>query len=167
MGSDGAAAGDGHTAAVCVRGHPEACSLESLNHRPARRCSRCGADVLTRCEVCGAALPGVPGREWRSFRPAGACASCGSPFPWLGLRGRLALLHGLLDAAGLDEARRGRAALELDALGDADLDGPDEGRRWASFKAAAPSVWADDAAQRIIATILDADTRLRVHEDRV
>jgi hypothetical protein len=45
---------------------------------------------------------------------------------------------------------------------DPELDDEEQARRWARFKKAAPTVWAGDAAQKVITTVVDASTRAMI-----
>lgn len=96
------------------------------------------------------------------YRPPDFCEDCGEPFPWLSREGRIYLLQNILDGAELEPAERLRAAEQLEALTDPDLDDEEQARRWARFKKAAPTVWAADTAQKVISTVVDASTRAMI-----
>ena len=98
------------------------------------------------------------------YRPPDFCEDCGEPFPWLSRQGRIYLLQNILDGAELDPAEKLRAAEQLEALSNPDLDQEEQAKRWARFKRAAPTVWAADRAQSIITTVLDAGTRAMVEK---
>lgn len=72
---------------LCRNGH----LLYSHNGKPSEmHCERCGSDYLTKCENCGAPIPGTfwsrvyftSGRPVSFPKPPNYCIGCGSPYPW-------------------------------------------------------------------------------------
>jgi len=101
-------------------------------------------------------------QEWGDYTPPGFCDTCGSPHPWLSRQGRIYLLQDILDDSEIQPAEKLRAREQLDALIDPDLDDEAQAERWARFRKAAPTVWAGEAAQKIITTVLQTGTRVMV-----
>src|SRR5436309_6027376 len=97
-----------------------------------------------------------------TFQRRGSATSGGSPHPWLSRQGRIYLLQDILDDSEIQPAEKLRAREQLDALIDPDLDDEAQAERWARFRKAAPTVWAGEAAQKIITTVLETGTRVMV-----
>lgn len=77
---------------VCINGHKTTDCLKSFPQHGSVFCPKCGARTISKCEKCGADIPGyyhVTGAS--SFpgpTPPTHCAKCGESFPWAGRQRR-------------------------------------------------------------------------------
>jgi hypothetical protein len=131
-------------AGVCRRGHVE--SRDIGFNPPGKRCSRCGAEVLTACPECGAQIRGPFDNPTitvlgGSYDPPTFCFACGAPFPWLDRQGRIYLLENMLDEQDLDPADELTVREQLEALRSPDLDDEETKRRWTRVRELAPGLW--------------------------
>lgn len=149
-------------AAVCKRGHVLTRDISRIS--PGKRCTECGAAVLTGCPACNAPLQGeleVPGVVAVGFQysPPDFCHDCGSPFPWVGRQGRIYELENLLDAEDLDPADELAVREHLRALASEGLDEAEQTRRWKRVKKLAPGLLQKGGAQRIFESVATAAIR--------
>lgn len=152
-------------AAVCKRGHALTEDISRIS--PGKRCSQCGAVVLTACVACGSPIRGeliVPGVVAIGFEyvPPDFCDDCGAPFPWVGRQGRIHELENLLDEEHLDPADELAVREQLRALAANDLDEDEQARRWRRVKKLAPGLLQKGAAQRIVESVATAVVRARL-----
>lgn len=74
------------TAKICQNGHMITNNVESSDNHD-KICSECGAETITQCKFCGAAIHGVYilpsyiGKYPPTPVPA-FCYNCGKPYPW-------------------------------------------------------------------------------------
>jgi hypothetical protein len=71
-----------YSAAVCRRGHVETSVLELNAGMPARRCTECGAPILTECAECHSRVRGTIEGYLGSYEPPDFCDVCACPYPW-------------------------------------------------------------------------------------
>jgi hypothetical protein len=75
------------TAAICLHGHVVTADVERFAGAVTKFCSKCGAEVITKCPSCSAPIhghfvpAGVPGVGGVLRTPA-HCHECGKPYPW-------------------------------------------------------------------------------------
>ena len=145
-------------AAICKPGHVLTRDVSEVS--PSKRCTSCGAAVLTACTSCGSPIQGdlvVPGVVAIGFAydPPDFCHECGTPFPWVGRQGRIYELENLLDDELLDPADELAVREQLQALAGEDLDA----RRWKRVKKLAPELLQKGTAQRIFESVASASIR--------
>jgi hypothetical protein len=83
----------------------------------AKRCVKCGAEIITDCPSCGQRIRGqVSNLHGGQYRPPDFCDHCGAGFQWVTRQGHIYQLQNLLDEADLDAATRLTVREELEAL---------------------------------------------------
>lgn len=72
------------SAAVCLRGHVQTCSLE--HNGTDEKCPTCGAPVLTACPACGWHIPAGRVGDWtfkcEEWTPPNFCTKCAAVWRW-------------------------------------------------------------------------------------
>jgi hypothetical protein len=142
-------------AAICRRGHVITGAIDPTNPVQ-QRCHTCGAQVLTKCEGCGARLRGLPERVAGRLTPPDFCDECGSPHPWLTRQGRIYMLQNMLDEESLDPALALEVREQLEALTDPDLEESEQRERWERVRQLAPTFWDKSGAQKVLETVVSS-----------
>jgi hypothetical protein len=143
-------------AAICRRGHVQTSDIQFGGY--GERCTRCGAEVILKCDACGTRIRGdyyVPGAIGGSgYKPPDFCDHCGAAHPWVSRQGRIYELQNRLDNEELDPADQLMAREQLEALLSSDLDDDEQRRRWSRVKKLAPQLW--ESSQPLINTLVSA-----------
>lgn len=74
-----------YTAQVCKNGHLFTAYVEDHRNDLETFCSKCGAQMITKCGSCGTNIRGRSRGEfghWGDYSPPSYCFNCGNPFPW-------------------------------------------------------------------------------------
>ncbi len=122
-------------------------------------CPSCGSEVLVACPVCGYRIKGAHERVAGGYQTPDFCDNCSTPFPWLSRHGRIFQLENMLDREQLDEATRLEIREQLEALAEPEVGVAEQRSRWTKIKEGAPTLWANDAALRIIETLVTAEAK--------
>jgi hypothetical protein len=143
-----------YTAAICERGDLVSEAIE-LHKRIYPKCSKCGADVLSKCRACRHPIQGMSREPFGNYVIPKFCHVCAGPFPWAK---REALFYNLLDMLNdedIDPADSLKVRDALDALRD-DPDASEEVQieRWRTVKRYAPGLAS--AGLRIIEAVTTA-----------
>jgi hypothetical protein len=69
---------------TCVNGHIASNYLGSGFETPQKFCTKCGAETIVNCPVCGTPQQGAPVDFAAVFNgpPDAYCRNCGKPYPW-------------------------------------------------------------------------------------
>ena len=83
-----------HTAQVCLNGHTITSSIEFSPESAASYCAVCGKATIDRCPGCETCIRGdhhIPGVvAFSEYSPPNFCFNCGTPFPWMEARSKVA-----------------------------------------------------------------------------
>lgn len=141
-----------YTAAVCLRGHVEASSLELRTSPIPEHCDQCGALIIPACPICQKPIRGNPSGVLALYDPPNFC-SCGSPFPWAPDQAIAFHIENLLAADNLPDAERRDLNKKLKVLLNRDEEPKKRAAALNAFKLTAPNAYAlADVALRAFIT---------------
>ena len=75
------------SAQICLNGHTITWQLENMKNIKTNFCTKCGAETITSCPSCKAAIRGMYSTDsgsplTTSYRVPAYCHKCGAAYPW-------------------------------------------------------------------------------------